>query len=264
MKYKTLYVGGGFDVLHKDHKIFIENGMKKMTEKYGSAFNTVIGLKSDARLSYQKGENRPFFAFDWRKDDIKTFLLSKKIDFRIICSSDFNLEFLDLSNVVVQVRSDYINEVNRLKKMGIEGMCIDSVDSFHTTDIAKKLLRTQKKSNCLIRKVGALLIRGGRLVASGYSGAGNCNLCNKYKAYSIDGGRLSKKIACDYPHAEEICLKQAKKDDDLILTDSPCMNCAKKIASSGIKRVVYLKEYHNLEAVTYLKNNNVTCRKAGI
>jgi dCMP deaminase len=39
----------------------------------------------------------------------------------------------------------------------------------------------------------------------------------------------------------------------LYLTLSPCLDCSKLILQSGIKRVVYLTAYRNLEGVDFLK-----------
>jgi dCMP deaminase len=52
-------------------------------------------------------------------------------------------------------------------------------------------------------------------------------------------------------------LKAAKNgtsvdDSTLYLTLSPCIDCSKLILQSGIKRVVYLDQYRNLEGVDFL------------
>jgi len=39
----------------------------------------------------------------------------------------------------------------------------------------------------------------------------------------------------------------------LYLTLSPCLDCSKLILQSGIKKVVYLTNYRNLEGVDFLK-----------
>jgi dCMP deaminase len=60
-------------------------------------------------------------------------------------------------------------------------------------------------------------------------------------------------------HAEvNAVLKAAKTGNSvdgstLYLTLSPCLDCSKLILQSGIKRVVYLNAYRNLEGVTFLK-----------
>ena len=79
-----------------------------------------------------------------------------------------------------------------------------------------------------------------------------------------EGGVLSKKINCNFPHAEIMAIKKAKKNDDLIITDSPCQNCAENIVKKGIRRVVYLKEYYNIKPIQFLKKNGVQIRKAGV
>ena len=60
-------------------------------------------------------------------------------------------------------------------------------------------------------------------------------------------------------HAEvNAILKAAKTGNSvdgstLYLTLSPCLDCSKLILQSGIKKVVYLTNYRNLEGVDFLK-----------
>jgi dCMP deaminase len=262
MSKKFLYIGGGFDVLHSDHKEFIERGVNSFLKRFKSLPSLIIGLKTDKKLSNEKGGNRPFFSFEWRKKDMGDFLDSKNYKYKIIKEEKF--ESLDLSNVIVQTKTDGIPEIEEIEEMKAEYFCVNQVNILRTSDLEVALLENQKKSNCKIRKVGALLIRNGKIVKQGYSGSGNCNLCKKYIAYKNSGGNQSKDIPCDYPHAEEMCLISAIKGDDLIITCSPCTQCSKEIVSRGIRRVVYLEKYYDENPIIYLKNNGVECRKAGI
>ncbi|MDA3815394.1 MAG: hypothetical protein PF549_03430, partial [Patescibacteria group bacterium] len=77
----SLYIGGGFDVLHSDHKNFIIKGINKFEELYKLRPKLIIGLKSDNRLNKQKGEYRPFFNFDWRYEDLNKFLNKIGVEF---------------------------------------------------------------------------------------------------------------------------------------------------------------------------------------
>lgn len=64
-------------------------------------------------------------------------------------------------------------------------------------------------------------------------------------------------------HAEQNVISYAAKKGisvegaTLYVTHSPCKECAKLIAQSGITRVVYGEEYRDLEGVSFLRSVNV-------
>lgn len=105
-------------------------------------------------------------------------------------------------------------------------------------------------SHCNRSKVGAILVKSGNLISFGYNGtpSGMNNACEENDI------TLPHVI-----HAEiNVILKAAKTGNSvdgstLYLTLSPCIDCSKVILQSGIKRVVYLTEYRNLEGVNFLK-----------
>jgi dCMP deaminase len=105
-------------------------------------------------------------------------------------------------------------------------------------------------SHCVRFKVGAVLVKDGNIISFGYNGtpAGMDNDCEK------DNVTLSHTI-----HGEvNAILKAAKNgnsvnDSTIYLSLSPCLDCSKLILQSGIKRVVYLTAYRNLEGVDFLK-----------
>ena len=105
-------------------------------------------------------------------------------------------------------------------------------------------------SHCVRFKVGAVLVKDGNIISMGYNGtpAGMDNCCER------DDVTLPHVI-----HGEvNAILKAAKTGTSvnggtLYLTLSPCLDCSKLILQSGIKRVVYLTAYRNLEGVDFLK-----------
>ncbi len=105
-------------------------------------------------------------------------------------------------------------------------------------------------SHCVRFKVGAVLVKDDNIISFGYNGtpAGMDNCCER------DNVTLPHVI-----HAEcNAILKAAKNgnsvnDSTIYLTLSPCLDCSKLILQSGIKRVVYLTAYRNLEGVDFLK-----------
>ena len=114
-------------------------------------------------------------------------------------------------------------------------------------NIAKE---TSTLSHCVRSKVGAVLVKSGNIISFGYNGtpSGMDNSCEENDV------TLSQVI-----HAEcNAILKAAKTGNSvdgstLYLTLSPCLDCSKLILQSGIKKVVYLTNYRNLEGVDFLK-----------
>jgi dCMP deaminase len=128
------------------------------------------------------------------------------------------------------------------------------------------------RSNCMKRRVGCILARHGRVIATGYNGTprgvlncneGGCARCNDGQAKC--GQDLTE---CLCLHAEENALLEAGRDridrwgpdnwTTLYCNTCPCLSCAKKIVQSGVKEVVYRLEY-GMDAKT-----NDLFQKAGI
>jgi dCMP deaminase len=105
-------------------------------------------------------------------------------------------------------------------------------------------------SHCVRSKVGAVLVKEGNIIAFGYNGtpSGMDNCCEK------DNVTLPHVI-----HAEvNAVLKAARtgaavEGSTLYLTLSPCLDCSKLVLQAGIKRVVYLETYRNLDGPNFLK-----------
>jgi dCMP deaminase len=108
-----------------------------------------------------------------------------------------------------------------------------------------------KRSNCMKRAVGCVLVRDKRVISTGYNGTprgvrncndGGCKRCNGGTA----GGTGLDSCLC--LHAEENALLEAGRDrlrDGSILycNTCPCLTCSVKIAQVGISEVVYSKGY---------------------
>lgn len=111
-------------------------------------------------------------------------------------------------------------------------------------------------SYCKRKKVGAVLSFDGREIASGYNGtvSGLNNDCE-----GEDG--LTKDLVL---HAEQnlisYCAKQgiSMKDTTMYITVSPCQNCAKLIAQSGVTKVLYGKVYKDDTGLEFLKSVGVS------
>ena len=115
------------------------------------------------------------------------------------------------------------------------------------------------RSNCVKRKVAALIVRDRRIVSTGYNGTPrgvtNCNQggCPRCNSLAASGTRLAE---CVCSHGEENAIVQAAyhgiaiKDSVLYTTLSPCLQCTKMIINAGIGEVVYNAEYPLSETAT--------------
>jgi len=116
-------------------------------------------------------------------------------------------------------------------------------------DIAHVVAR---RSNCMKRKVAAVVVRDKRIVTTGYNGtprgARNCNEggCPRCNTLAPAGAELEE---CMCNHAEENAIVQAAfhgisvRGATLYCTYSPCLHCTKLIINAGIEEVVYNAEY---------------------
>ena len=103
-----------------------------------------------------------------------------------------------------------------------------------------------KRSVCLSRGIGAVLVKDNRILSTGYNGppAGypHCISCRR----KVSGTELDK---CPAMHAEQNAILYALKEfgdisgSTLYVTTQPCTQCCKIIITVGIKRVVYSEVY---------------------
>lgn len=123
-----------------------------------------------------------------------------------------------------------------------------------------------ERSTCLRRKVGAVLVRDKRILATGYNGAPR-NL-----AHCAEIGCLRQKLGikpgerieiCRGIHAEQNVLVQAAffgisvEGATLYTTHSPCVSCAKLLINAGVKEIVVKKSYPDKLAQELLKEANI-------
>ena len=110
-------------------------------------------------------------------------------------------------------------------------------------------------SHCDRKKVGAIIVKNGMIISDGFNGTptGFDNHCEDEEGYT--------KWYVLHAEANAI-LKVAKSTNScegatLYLTLSPCKDCAKLIHQSGIKRLVYIKEYKDSSGLKFLKKAGV-------
>jgi len=127
-----------------------------------------------------------------------------------------------------------------------------------------------KRSTCLRRSVGAVLVKDKRILATGYNGA------PRGLKHCLDTGCLREKLKipsgerhelCRALHAEQNALIQASlygvsvKDSTLYSTNQPCVICAKMLINAGIKEIVISDGYPDKMAMDFLKEAKIKVRK---
>jgi dCMP deaminase len=109
-----------------------------------------------------------------------------------------------------------------------------------------------KRSTCLRRKVGAVVVKEKRVLTTGYNGAprglrhceevGCIRLTNK-----VESG--TRHELCRGVHAEQNAVIQAAyfgvsiKDASIYTTNFPCVLCAKILLNAGLSEIIYKDEY---------------------
>lgn len=121
-------------------------------------------------------------------------------------------------------------------------------------------------SKCVSKQVGAVIVRDGRILSTGYNGtpAGYKN-CSDYwnGEYTDEHHEWSKTYEI---HAEMNAIIWAARQGisidggTIFVTLEPCSECSKNLMAAGIKRIVYDKAYEhtNSEVVSkFIKDNGV-------
>ncbi len=108
------------------------------------------------------------------------------------------------------------------------------------------------RSTCCRRRVGAILVKNKRILATGYNGAPSG------VPHCLDVGCLREQLGipsgerhelCRGLHAEQNAILQAAfhgvsiEGADLYCTNLPCIICSKMIINAGIRQVYYLDGY---------------------
>ena len=109
-----------------------------------------------------------------------------------------------------------------------------------------------KRSTCLRRAVGALVVKDKRILSTGYNGAPtgikHCNEAGCLRE-ELNVASGEKHELCRGIHAEQNAIIQAAlhgvgiKGATLFCTNLPCSICAKMIINAGIKKICYHSGY---------------------
>jgi dCMP deaminase len=126
-----------------------------------------------------------------------------------------------------------------------------------------------RRSTCLRRSVGAVLVKEKKILATGYNGAPSGI------KHCIDIGCIREKLKipsgqrhelCQGLHAEQNVLLQAAlygistRKSILYITNQPCAICAKMLINAGIKEIVISDGYPDELAKQFLKEARIRVR----
>ncbi|MDE1498364.1 ComE operon protein 2 [Ligilactobacillus salivarius] len=122
------------------------------------------------------------------------------------------------------------------------------------------------RSTCERLSVGAILVRDKRVIAGGYNGAvSGDDHCIDVGCYVVDGHCLRT------IHAEMNAVLQCSKfgiptdGAEIYVTDFPCLQCTKSLLQAGIKKLYYMRNYHNDDyAIRLLKRKKVAVEQVKV
>lgn len=154
--------------------------------------------------------------------------------------------------------------------------------------------RASQLSQAVRLQVGAVIVKDDTVISYGYNGmpAGWDNNCENKEWMSSDAGgwldpeeiyerwpyteyneeadeeyRYRLKTKPEVLHAESNAIAKLAKSNnsglgaDMFVTHSPCLDCAKLIYQSGIRRVFYNENYRDDAGITFLEKSGVEVKK---
>jgi len=227
-----------------------------MRSKHNTMF---LGIDASPHIRYKRIVERA--AATGRIEAMKTydeFLRDEEVENRADPNCQRLRATLDLAEIVFlnngteeELAAKVIRHLNRMPdayaaKLGWE-------EYFMT--IAKDASR---KSSCVKRHVGAIIVRDKKILATGYNGTpkgvqncdqGGCERCNDDTIPS--GERLEE---CICVHAEQNAIAQAAlsgarvDNAEIYSTTLPCIGCAKLLINAGVTRIFYGEDYPNTKS----------------
>ena len=130
------------------------------------------------------------------------------------------------------------------------------------TNMFMDMAKCAANSSSAIRaKVGAIIVRGDRILSVGYNGTfpGADNSCeyeiydnflsNDFTYTKIDGTQYQLRTKSEVLHAEFNAISKLARDGEsaanatIFVTLSPCVDCTKLMINVGIKEVIFLEKY---------------------
>ena len=206
-------------------------------------------IEANDEIRFKRSQSRA------RPGDPKTLQEFKKLEDKELKSADKNaqqiLEVIKMADRSVDSNGP-IPELNKNIDKALQTLpqIFDRPDwDEYFMKIAKEVAT---RSNCVKRKVAAVIVKDKRIVSTGYNGTPrgvkNCNEggCPRCNNFTEAGTKLDE---CLCSHGEENAIVQASyhgvglKDSIIYTTFSPCLTFSKMIINAGIKKVVFNSDY---------------------
>lgn len=114
------------------------------------------------------------------------------------------------------------------------------------------------RSTCVRKKVGAIIVKDKNIISTGYNGSiRGLEHCETVGCLMMEGHCIRT------IHAEANAIIQAAKHGlmidraEIYISASPCFNCFKLIANSGIKKVYFMEFYKDERIIEIAKKLNI-------
>ncbi len=127
-----------------------------------------------------------------------------------------------------------------------------------------------KRSTCLRRKVGAILVKDKHILSTGYNGAPkglpHCSEVGCLREHlKIPSGERHE--LCRGLHAEQNAIIQAAvfgisiKDSVLYCTNTPCVVCVKMLINAGVTEIIFAGDYPDDLAKKILSESKIKIKR---
>ena len=135
-------------------------------------------------------------------------------------------------------------------------------------------MAVRTRANCLGSKVGAVIVKGHRVLATGYNGTpskmkncldGGCERCANPDRYESGQGY----DVCICVHAEQNAILAAARfgisveGGTVYSTMRPCFGCTKELLQAGVDRVVFIHDWQHPDPYHQAEYERIQARFAG-
>lgn len=209
----------------------------------------LLAVVADGKIRFERLKTRG------RENDPETYEAFLEYEAREATSTDPTVQQLNRTEALadaIVANDDSIDVLRDKVRQVLQGLAA-TAQRPNWDDYFMGIARVAaRRSNCIKRKVAAVIVRDQRVISTGYNGTprgitncseGGCPRCNHF---GPSGANLDE---CLCSHAEENAIVQAAyhgmsvKGATLYTTFSPCLTCTKMIINSGIIEVVYSQTY---------------------
>jgi dCMP deaminase len=129
---------------------------------------------------------------------------------------------------------------------------MDTAERFASLSTAKRL------------QVGAIVVKDNRIISIGYNGmpSGWTNECEEWDGEDEFGNTILK-TKPEVIHAEANAIAKLARSTEsgegssMYVTHSPCLQCAKIIYTSGVKRLYFKHRYRLDDGINFLQQSGV-------